>query len=97
MCVFRKLEQELITCENEKMVLQNKLQDIENNGYTKACVSNTTKTKESYSNSIKISKGEVKYTDQMGVKNDTKSLETSCMLEVTKYIFILHILYSVIL
>lgn len=79
------------------MVLQNKLQDIESNGYTKACVSNIVKTKESYPNSIKISKGEVKYTDQMGVKNDTKSAETSCIIEVTKYIFILYVLYTVIL
>ncbi|XP_047356300.1 E3 ubiquitin-protein ligase TRAIP-like isoform X1 [Vespa velutina] len=69
----KKLEEELITCENEKMVLQNKLQDIENNGYIKTHVSNIMKTKESYSNSIKISKEEVKHTDQMGVKNDTKS------------------------
>lgn len=98
-CVFRKLEQELIKCENEKMVLQNKLQDIENNSITKTHVLNIIKPKENYLNSIEISEEEVKYIDKIDVTNNTQSSQKRKinLLEVTKYIFILHNLYIVIL
>lgn len=86
-------------CENEKMVLQNKLQDIENNSITKTHVLNIIKPKENYLNSIEISEEEVKYIDKIDVTNNTQSSQKRKinLLEVTKYIFILHNLYIVIL
>ncbi|KAF7397468.1 hypothetical protein HZH68_008690 [Vespula germanica] len=69
----KKLEEELMICENEKMVLQNKLQDIENNSITKTHVLNIMKPKESYLNSIEISEEEVKYIDKINVINNTQS------------------------
>ncbi|XP_043503286.1 E3 ubiquitin-protein ligase TRAIP-like isoform X2 [Polistes fuscatus] len=69
------LEAELMACEAEKISLQNKLQDLENNGNTKACVSHTMKAEHSYQDSSKTSKEEVKDTDQKDIKNDTKSTQ----------------------
>ncbi|XP_043671899.1 E3 ubiquitin-protein ligase TRAIP-like [Vespula pensylvanica] len=69
----KKLEEELMICENEKMVLQNKLQDIENNSITKTHVLNIMKPKESNLNSIEISEKEVNYIDKIDVTNNTQS------------------------
>ncbi|KAI4487289.1 hypothetical protein M0804_005438 [Polistes exclamans] len=69
----KMLEAELMVCEAEKISLQNKLQDLENNGSTEACVSRTMKTEHSHQDSSKTSKEEVKDTNQTDNKNDTKS------------------------
>lgn len=70
----KKLEQELVACESEKMHLQNRLRDIENNKCLRTDVPNTVKPKETSPSILKISKEEeTTSTDQTKVKKDRKT------------------------
>ncbi|KAK2576472.1 hypothetical protein KPH14_005803 [Odynerus spinipes] len=69
----KRLEQEIMACESEKMLLQNKLRDIENNERVKINKSNTMKAHKTCPSSLKMFEEEgPKHIDTTDAKKDTR-------------------------
>lgn len=82
----KKLEQELVACESEKMHLQNRLRDIENNKCVRTDVPNTVKPKETSPSILEISEEEeTKSTDQTKVKKDRKTQKRAGHFSIEDY------------